>query len=130
MKRTARSNLLLVRKGKYSLSLTKDTASRAPGTVVRARFEWLEMTKRDSLFSKELMIHSECQPKALYSLSRQPKQVAKVATWWLLEKIPGKPKRCLHCRLEDRGRSHFNECLGLHHFKEILSHYGWRVLQS
>lgn len=70
----------------------------------------LEEVKQQSAGRSGMGQCAECKPKALYSLSRKPRRIARTGELWLLGKIRGKPKDCILCGAREQLWRHFEQC--------------------
>ena len=64
-------------------------------TIVLTRSLYFEELKEMATHLKHIPIHSDCKPRPWYALGRLPRKEARICILWVLNNIPGKPKRCL-----------------------------------
>ena len=104
-----------------------DQAYELKDAIIDLRYKLLNQTKKESYFTAGISISLDCKPRVMYSLSRQPKKIARRCTLWMLGRVPGRPKRCMLCNENDEhGWRHFEHCLGMSELKNTIWQKLWR----
>jgi hypothetical protein len=80
-------------------------------TIILTRSQYFEEVRAMTTHLQYLPIHSDCKPRPWYALGRLPRKDARMCILWVLNKIPGRPKRCISCGgAEVRTYKHFLYC--------------------